>query len=366
MQNIYTATIFAGALVCLLASLLLLVRRKTGDRSRIILAAIVFFSVINYITRFITLCKGDVPEFIVSAKMLLLANFMVLSYIMYPIEVISPGWLNCKNILKIWSVWIFSLIIYFVTIWSGVQYIPYESVIEMIQHAGRFDVWFRILLILQILMPGFLIFFINRTRGYSNTDNVWMRKYSITLFINIVAYILVLTFNHSVLHIIYYYVSVGCSLYIVYMELFDRLTGKIVTQIQAVKTNKPYTDVIENKKSALKDRLDEYIRDKYVWRDPDLTLNTLASQLFTNRTTLAKVIRDNGYENYTNYINKLRVEDFIKTVETEQSINFQEAFFFAGFRSRSTALRNFRQITGMTPSEFFLKRGIAVRDDNFN
>lgn len=55
MQYLYIATVFAGALVCLLASLLLVVRRKTGERSRVILAVIVFFSVFNYIPRFIAL-----------------------------------------------------------------------------------------------------------------------------------------------------------------------------------------------------------------------------------------------------------------------------------------------------------------------
>ncbi|MPN19748.1 hypothetical protein SDC9_167120 [bioreactor metagenome] len=92
------------------------------------------------------------------------------------------------------------------------------------------------------------------------------------------------------------------------------------------------------------------------WRDPDLSLNTLASELFTNRTSLALAMRASGYENYTNYINHLRIDDFIQQVESGQSENFQEAFFFVGFRSRGTALRNFRQFTGITPSEYFQKK----------
>ena len=62
MQYLYIATIFAGALVCLLASILLFVRRKGGERSRVILAVIVLFSVFNYIPRFIALCYGEEPE----------------------------------------------------------------------------------------------------------------------------------------------------------------------------------------------------------------------------------------------------------------------------------------------------------------
>ena len=82
MQHLYIATVFAGALVCLLASLLLFARCKSGERSRIILAVIVSFSVYNYITRFIALSNGYVPEIVVSAKLLLQAIFMVICYVM--------------------------------------------------------------------------------------------------------------------------------------------------------------------------------------------------------------------------------------------------------------------------------------------
>ncbi len=99
------------------------------------------------------------------------------------------------------------------------------------------------------------------------------------------------------------------------------------------------------------------------WRDPDLTLNTLASKLFTNRTTLAQVLREQGYENYTNYIKRLRIDDFFHQIESGQSVNFQDAFFYVGFRSRTTALRNFRQLTGTSPSEYFQKKNILLEND---
>ena len=67
-------------------------------------------------------------------------------------------------------------------------------------------------------------------------------------------------------------------------------------------------------------------------------------------------MRESDYENYSNYINRLRIEDFMEQIESWQMLNFQETFFFVGFRSRSTALRNFRQFTGSTPSEYFQKK----------
>ena len=368
MQLIYIATVFAGALIFLLVSLLLVLRRKSGERSRLILAIIVFFSVINYITRFIDLVNGNEPEFVVSAKLLLAANFMVFSYIMYPLEVISPGWINFRSIIKLYSVWLFLLCVFLISLWAGVEYTPYSSLTEMFPHAGRFEVWFRLLLSLVMFTPILFVFYIYRTKLYHNSDRIWINKYVFSFLLNVIAYVLVLMFNNQLLHTLYYYVSVGCSIYIVYLELFDRLIGKsTVTLPIENKDNQPENivaadvcsplinekSVIEQRNSELIKRLDTYMKDNDAWRDPDLSLNTLASELFTNRTTLAQAMRKNGYENYTSYINKLRIDDFMQQIESGQPVNFQDAFFFVGFRSRTTALRNFHQFTGMSPSEYF-------------
>lgn len=372
MQYFHIATIFACSLACLLASILLFARRKDGERSRVILAVIVLFSVFNYIPRFITLCKGEEPGLVVSANLLLVANFMIITYILYPIEVIAPGWLNFRRIIKLNTLLLLLVCVYLVSLWAGVKYTPYTSLSEMLVHANRFEAWFRLLLSLLIFSPLLYVFFIHRTRLFHNSDHVWINKYIFTLSVNIIAYMLVLIFNQPIIHTLYYYVSVGCSLYIVYMELFDCLIVKPVVvaanidekQIQsedivsnnaaAIISREKYA--VDPKNEVLIKRLDTYMKINNAWRDPDLSLNILASELFTNRTTLAQAMREFGYENYTNYINRLRIEEFIQRFESGEPGNFQEAFFFVGFRSRGTALRNFRQFTGMTPSEYFLKK----------
>ncbi|MDD4489280.1 MAG: helix-turn-helix domain-containing protein, partial [Paludibacter sp.] len=290
-------------------------------------------------------------------------------------EVIAPGWLNFRRIVKLNALLLVLVCVYLVSLWAGVEYTPYSSLSDMFEHANRFEVWFRFLLSLLIFSPLLFVFFIHRTRLYHNSDHVWINKYVFTMSVNIIAYILVLIFNLPVIHTLYYYVSVGCSLYIVYMELFDRLIGKpavvtanikekeiqseniVVDVAAAIMSGEKYA--LDPKNAVLIKRLDTYMKKNNVWRDPDLSLNILASELFTNRTTLALAMRENGYENYTNYINRLRIDDFIQQMESGESENFQEAFYFVGFRSRGTALRNFRQFTGMTPSEYFQKKDTA-------
>ena len=371
MQIFYIATVFSGAFVLLLASILLLLRRKSGERSRLYLAVIVFFSVLNYIPRFFDLLNGDEPEFVASAKLLLVANFMVFSYILYPLEVISPGWVTIRRVIKLYALWLLLLVVYLISKWVGLEYTSYSSLVEMVAQADRFDVWFRLVLSLVMFSPVLFISYIYRTKLYHNSDRVWINKYIFTFLLNVVAYMLVLMFNNELIHILYYYVSVGCSLYIVYLELFDRLMGKQTTATPAeIKNNEAEKivaagvntstsnakSVIEQRNAALIKRLETYMKDNNAWRDPDLSLNTLASELYTNRTTLAQVLQDNGYENYTSYIKKLRIDDFLQQIESGKSVNFQEAFFYVGFRSRSTALRNFQQVTGVSPTEYFQKK----------
>lgn len=356
MHNLYLATTFAGVLVCFLASILLFSRRGEGERSRIILSVIVFISVINYIPRFISLCNGVEPDVIVSIPKMLLGIFMIISYILYPIEVISPGWLNLKRLVKLYIPLLVLFIIYFITVLWGVEYTELRSLWEMFPNVGQFEILFRLLIVLIILMTVPIIYFIPYTKRYNNTDQVWIRKYVITLSINILAYLLVLTFDNLIIHILYYYVSVGCSLYIVYMELFVRLIRKDEDVITSNHDSDADKSALNPRNKLLLENLNAYMKETSAWRNPDLNLKTLATALYTNRTTLAKVIREGGYENYTLYINNLRIKDFIELVESKRSANFQEAFFDAGFRSRATALRNFRQYTGMIPSEFFLEK----------
>jgi len=93
-----------------------------------------------------------------------------------------------------------------------------------------------------------------------------------------------------------------------------------------------------------------------------MSLRMLTEELGTNRTTLSKAVHENGIESISFYINKLRVSDFVSLMNKDNHISIKEAFFICGYRSRTTALRNFRQIKGTIPSDYF-GRNMGVCDD---
>lgn len=358
MQSLYLATTFAAAIACLLTSLLIFARRKSGERSRVILAFIVLFSVANYIPRFIALSQGEEPRLVIAVPMLLLALFMVISYIMYPIEVISPGYLNFRRIIRLYSPWLFLVGIYGLCLLLGVTFPPSHSLLDMLPYVAQFHVWFRLLLSMLIFAPVLLIFTIPYTRRYNNTNKAWILKYTLCFVVNTLAYFILLITDLLVIKILYYYVSVGCSIYIAYMELFVRLIERHqeskVEKSNEAKIDEPgCVETLPTRPNPLCERIVLYMNSSCDYRDPDISLNKLADSLYTNRTTLSGALHELGYANFNNYINSLRIEDFIQRVRNKESANYQDAFYDAGFRSRATAFRNFKQYTGKTPSEYF-------------
>lgn len=376
MEPLYFATTFAAAVVCLLTSLLLFSRRKDGERSRTILAFIVSVSVLNYITRFIALYNGEEPERVISMQMLLTAIFMVTSYIMYPIEVISPGYLNFKRIVRLYIPWLCLLGISIIARVMGVHFNDYSTLMAMLSNFAHFESWFRIILALLFFAPIIYIFIIPYTKRYNNTDKVWMQKYLTVFVINTIAYLVVLSSDAVIIKITYYFVSVGCSLTIAYMELFERLirgvdhgnTASSVDCADCNMTNEADAVVEDNTTKdndsvkQLSVRLENYIQQQRLWENPDLTAVELYSALNTNRTTFAKAIKLLGYENFAIYINTLRVKNFIIHIESGAYTSYLTAFYDVGFRSRSSSFRNFKQITGETPAEYFQKRRIIYQE----
>ncbi|TWV12341.1 helix-turn-helix transcriptional regulator [Bacteroidaceae bacterium HV4-6-C5C] len=356
MQSLYLATIFAASVACLLTSLLIFARRKSGERSRVILACIVMFSVGNYIPRFIALCHGEEPRLVISVPILLLALFMVISYIMYPIEVISPGYLNFRRIVKLYTPWLVLVGIYGLSLLLGTTFPPYHSLLHMFPQITEFNVWFRLLLSVLFFAPVLFIFTTPYTRRYNNTDKAWMLKYTLSFTINIIAYMIVLMADSLIVKISYYYVSVGCSIYIAYMELFERLIEKRSAKIMnVVSIDELDCEEInpQIRQNPLCERILLHMNRTCDYRNPDISLNMLAGSLFTNRTALSNALHELGYSSFSTYINTLRIDEFIRLINNKESANYQDAFYDVGFRSRATAHRNFKRYTGKTPSEYF-------------
>lgn len=377
LERFFTATIYTALVVMFLSSVMLFAFRKSGDRSRLILCAIIFLSVFNYIPRLIGIMHGVTYAPVMTVPMLVLALFMILSYTVYPIEVVSPGWMNFKRLLMLYSPVAVIVVFYVLTLCFGVHYSEYTNIVDMIPHYNEFDAAFRLCLCLILCLPIFLIFYIPYTRKYSNTDRTWIRVYVISGIVDVASYLMILAYHVIPVSIIYFHMTILLTMLRLYMELRYRIVDKTVSNELIVAPNRiekiAAYGILMQEERATEDaddnslfvRMERYMVDNQAWRNPNMSLSTLTNELGTNRTTLAKAVRENGVESISVYINNFRISDFISLMNN-QNMSIKEAFYICGYRSRTTALRNFRLITNKTPSEYFVKgNNERIEKDNW-
>lgn len=337
------------------------------------LSVLIYIALMTYFCMDPTYSSGTVMD----VPFLLLGLFTTTIYYTYPIEVVSPGWITWRRLVKMYlplvGIWLF----YRATLLLGVQYTLYPTIEDMVADVGSFQVIFRIVLAILIFLPAVLLYHVPYTRKYNNTNLAWMRGYLVAANINVAAYLVANVYDTFLVSSIYIFVSLMCSLYFAYQELFVRLIRQPIEEPlliveaepeqameQAMETEPEVEAEPEQhspqatttREAELFERLEKYMNSKKAWCDPDLSAEKLTSVLHTNRTTLSKAIHQCGYGSYTDYVNGRRVAEFIQIVNATPGCNYQQVFFDIGFRCKSTALRNFKEITSMTPSEYFQRQ----------
>lgn len=92
------------------------------------------------------------------------------------------------------------------------------------------------------------------------------------------------------------------------------------------------------------------------WRDPGLTLATLARRLGTNTSYLSRALNAATGENFNVVINRRRVEEVQRLLARPgESRGLLELAFDAGFNSKASFNRAFTDVAGMSPSAWRLK-----------
>lgn len=94
---------------------------------------------------------------------------------------------------------------------------------------------------------------------------------------------------------------------------------------------------------------------------PEITLSSIAKHLDVHPNTLSEVINRMEQKNFFDYINTLRVEEFKKRVHQPENQQFTllSLAYDCGFNSKTSFNRNFKNITGKSPSEYLRESNIA-------
>ncbi|MHC1780474.1 MAG: helix-turn-helix domain-containing protein [Bacteroidales bacterium] len=116
-----------------------------------------------------------------------------------------------------------------------------------------------------------------------------------------------------------------------------------------------YSDILE--------RSDRLLDSKKLFLNENFSIDTLAREVGTNRTYLSRSIKHCRQENFAGYINRIKIEHAKRLInertegicrkrQSKQPLDLEDIAIASGFGSRRSFVRCFRQIEGITPTQF--------------
>ncbi|MDN5215480.1 helix-turn-helix domain-containing protein [Fulvivirgaceae bacterium BMA12] len=107
--------------------------------------------------------------------------------------------------------------------------------------------------------------------------------------------------------------------------------------------------------SRLYEQLITRMNSEALYRNGDLSIGDLASQLDVHPNYLSQVINEREGRNFYDFVNHYRVEEFKRLIADPKNhhLTLLSMAFDCGFNSKSAFNRYFKKNTGQTPSEYF-------------
>lgn len=109
--------------------------------------------------------------------------------------------------------------------------------------------------------------------------------------------------------------------------------------------------------------LQDLMQEEKLYKYPELNLEELAQRLNVNSNILSQVINSIENKNFFDYINELRIAEFIKisVLQENQRFTLLSLAFEVGFNSKTSFNRNFKRITGQTPTMYLKEQKIQLK-----
>lgn len=359
VQSFAAAVMFAG-------------HRKQNDRSRLFIALFFLTSAVAALGEVVVaLWDPDYASgFLLLDPKIILCGFVIFFLLLlYPVEVLRPNWLNGKRVLLMLSPWIVLAVT--LIVWQYLNVRLLHSVQDVFAYIGEPNVWLRVLLTFIYIPYGIWLLVMQHNWRNSSAPLPWIRAVVVITLCMTVTYFAgqgLRIFWANVMHEVLYMVVTALVLYI---ELAIRLR---VPDSQVSETYSPPvvklgfpgepagTAEKEDEKSAViadvAKRIAMAMDNPDVWQNPELSQTDFIRIVGTNRRYCQLAIHTLGYNSYPEMINSRRVEYIQDSLRANPGQNIQNLFYEAGYRSRTSAWRNFTAITGCSPSDFTdLKKG---------
>lgn len=113
------------------------------------------------------------------------------------------------------------------------------------------------------------------------------------------------------------------------------------------------TKRIENREAEeLLSQLKHLMEEKELYKETDIKLQKLASQIHISTHKLSQLLNDNLGKSFASFINDYRIEESKRLLKENHNLTLEAIGFEAGFSSKSSFYGTFKKVVGKTPSEF--------------
>lgn len=105
---------------------------------------------------------------------------------------------------------------------------------------------------------------------------------------------------------------------------------------------------------SLAARLTNAMTEHELWKNPELTIISLSEFLGTNRTYVSKAIKSNFNGNFSDFVNRYRIEHAVKLMKSQrkEDVVLKSIAVDSGYGSLSSFTRNFKILYHATPSQW--------------
>lgn len=286
-------------------------------------------SITNHINRF----KLSHLEYLIPTAIIYLVQGTIDRNVTVFSEIIRTHFFNDSKIFHLTGVVILNLIfcIFFTRKSFGILYQHRKAIKNSFSFSENIDlIWLRNLLIATVVFTLILvIYLIALLAGHLNEE--WINNYYFTSF-SIFAVFLGYR-GYRQIEIVFQPKKTATK------KVKKKRTKKVVT------ASEEYTQI---------QTLKEFMSSEKPYLDPELNIGNLANLLQIHSHRLSKLINSHFSQNFFEFVNTYRVEEFKKLVANPKNkhISILGLALDSGFNSKASFNRIFKNSTGLTPSEY--------------
>lgn len=356
---VLTLCFLSGTTACLMLLCHFMLKRK-GYKYRFqkILSVVLCCHALAFFNNYFVMLFGKSENADFINTLFLTYDFCVSSlWIVFIIDLISPKLYKLKHLLTIPGTFVLSIIIYAIT---------------------RSDyIYFFDLSLTCLLVIVFYIILEIRVKRYTSTlkQNISDLQYFDLQWVCVVLRVLLVmagvwiaesivqkswfsteyNSNNLIIDILWCLIAGVVALYITKSAMNQQI---YTINSESKDTNKATDNPSQEKAyyaKAIKQNIDEIILREQYYLNKDLSLNSLASLLGTNRQYLSSYIKNIKHSTFYDYVNEFRLSSVLEKLNATDNlkqVDWEEIIGSCGFNSYSTFLRVFKKRFKMLPSKY--------------